>query len=333
MTDKGKFQFLVERFKKLDATSNPTYKFMVTALFDDPSQPPFACTGKERGAAKLEEAVTAAIKGLKPDAVKVDKYANSTAETSDESNVFRVTSGDKTTEKPLKQKTQRVQKENDRSIEDKFEQYMAKIDAANSERHVQSKEREALYTEKLNLLGSVNENNLDKIRHEHQIAMLTFQHELEKKELERTIKEREEENADVASQLQEALGMLDTHNKRFEREGKWENSARDITALAKGAFSVAPGLMKIANQYGLGGLAAALTDDSHSVEGMLPSPDGSSIEGTEDQTQGEKFAKIQSVINFCNELNETDLSGFLVIVREFEKNPSSMKDIFELLQA
>jgi len=326
MTDKGRFQFLVERFKKLDATSNPTYKFMVTALFDDPSQPPFACTGKERGASRLEEAVLSAIKGLKPDAVKVDKYPNSTAETPDESNVFRVTSSDKTTEKPPKQKAQRIFKENDRSIEEKLEQYMAGIDAANSE-------RQALYTEKLNLLGSVNENNLDKIRHEHQLAMLTFQHELEKKELERTIKEREEENADVASQLQEALGMLDTHNKRFEREGKWENSARDITALAKGAFSVAPGLMKIANQYGLGGLAAALTDDSLSVEGMLPSPEGSSIEVTEDQTQGEKFSKIQSVINFCNELSETDLSGFLVIVREFEKNPSSMKDIFELLQA
>ena len=327
MIDKSKFHFLIDRFKKFDSAKQPTYKFTVTALYDDPEQQPFTCALRERGAEKLEEVVSSAIKNLKPDSIRVEKFMDSKAQEPEETNILRITpnEGDKTP----RVKPDRPAKEKERGIIEKIDEYLSKLDVVSSQQQAMSKEKEALYNHNVSLLGSVNENNLDKIRHEHQIAMLSFKHELEVKELERQIKEKDEEYLDITAQLTEAIEMLDEHNKRIEREGKLENSARDFTALAKGALSVAPGLMKIAGKYGLSGLASALMDDSHD-QSTPSSTEGANQET--DMVQDEKFSKIQQIIQFCNGLSDDDLSGFLLIVREFEKKPASMRDIIGLIQ-
>ena len=326
MTDKSKIQFLTDRFKKLDANNNATYKFSVTALYDDPDQQPFTCALRERGAVKLEEVIAQAIKNLKPDSLRVDTYATSTAENPQETNVFRISPSRNS--QPV-QKAEKAPKEKERSVADKIEEYLAKLEDVRNQQQTVLKEKEALYNQNINLLGSVNESNLDKVRHEHQIAMINLKHELEVKELERKIAELEEELSDTGSQLTESLGIISEHQKRIDREGKLENSARDITAIAKGALSVAPGLMKLAGQYGLGGFATALTDDSSAQEGMLPSSENQTMEGAD----SDKFAKIQAVMQFCNALSEDDLDGFITIVQGFEKNPGTMKDIIGLMKS
>jgi hypothetical protein len=330
MTDQKRFQYLLERFRKLDAGNNP-YRFSVVALFDDPQTPQFQCANKEKGAQKLEDAVMSAVKSLKPDSFRIDKYPNSSAETPDESVEIRVTnrSGSEKAVTAKQEKAAKESKEKDRSVIDKLDEYLSRLESVENERVSLMREKEVLNAEKVSLLGSINDQNIEKVRHEHKLAMIEFRHDLDIQERERKIRELEEEISDLQTQLTEALGIVDDYQQRIEREGKLESSARDITALAKGALSVAPGLMKIANQFGLGGIASALADDGG--DHTLPSSaDSQGMAGEE--TDNARFENIQEIVRYCNNLSDSDLEGFMLLTKEFEKNPSSLKEFIGLVK-
>ncbi len=331
MTDQKRFQYLLDRIRKLDAASAP-YRFSVIALYDDPSTQPFQCSNKEKGSQRFEEAILSAVKSLKPDALRVEIFPNSSAEAPNETIEIRVSgknaTGEKLSGKP--EKMSREAREKERSVIDKLDEYLARLNAVDQERNGLIAEKEALNKEKISLLGSLNDQNIEKIRHEHQLAMINFTNDLKIQEKDRLIHELEGEITDLQEQLQDALKIVDDYQARIEREGKLESSARDITALAKGALSVAPGLMKIANQFGLGGLATALADDPGPEQSLPASTDGEGMSGSE--AENARFEKIQEIVQFCNNLSDSDLEGFLAITREFEKNPQTLKEFINLVK-